>query len=82
MIRRNQNKGVAIFSNAFFYNLSLNFLGAVSRFPIQSFPANAAAKGFPLQSGLGFSIQHSTLLCQFEQSSRVVVYSSNFEKKC
>ena len=52
MICINQNKGVAIFSNAFFYILSLNFLGAVSRFPIQSFTANAAAKGFPLQSGL------------------------------
>jgi hypothetical protein len=32
MICKNQNKGVAIFSNAFFYILSLNYLEAVSRF--------------------------------------------------
>ena len=64
MICINQNKGVAIFSNAFFYILSLNFLGAVSRFPLQSFPANAAAKGFPLQSGLEHSIQHLKFVVQ------------------
>ena len=37
MIRRNQNKGVAIFSNAFFYILSLNFSGAENLLSAKSF---------------------------------------------
>jgi len=31
----------------------MEFSGAVSRYPLQSFAANPAAKGFPLLSGLG-----------------------------
>ncbi len=37
MILRNQNKGVAIFSNAFFYILSLNFLEAKNLLSAKSF---------------------------------------------
>jgi hypothetical protein len=59
MISNNQYQGVTSFSNAFFYILSVDFSGAVSRFPIQSFAANTATKGFPLQSGLGQSVSNN-----------------------
>jgi hypothetical protein len=57
MVSNHSYQGVTNFSNAFFYILSLNFSEALSRFPIQSFTANAAAKGFPLQSGLGHPVK-------------------------
>jgi hypothetical protein len=51
MILRNQNKGVAIFSNAFFYILSLNFLGAENLLSAKSFTPNNGAKGYRCYQG-------------------------------
>jgi hypothetical protein len=67
MIHRNQNKGVAIFSNAFFYILSLNFSGAENLLFAISFTPNDGAKGYRCtrEKRTGESIRarafHSTL---------------------
>jgi hypothetical protein len=51
MISNNQYQGVTSFSNAFFYILSLNFLGAGNLLSAKSFTPNNGAKGYRCYQG-------------------------------
>jgi len=52
-------------------------LGAISRFPLQSFFGKKPQKGFPLQSGLGVPFQNNILvIIGFDRKSNIVNHNS------